>query len=143
MARSFHRKDRLATLHEINLTPLIDLAFALLIIFMITTPLLEQTIQVNLPLEAAKIKPPPAKETFQSIVIDAEGRHYWGNQPVSLPELARWLDRIAATPVPPVLQIRADARLPYQKVVTVMDMIQKRKLSKINLDTKVSAGLRP
>ncbi|MEC7609969.1 MAG: biopolymer transporter ExbD, partial [Verrucomicrobiota bacterium] len=44
MARNFHRKDRLSALTEINVTPLIDLAFALLIIFMITTPLLEQTI---------------------------------------------------------------------------------------------------
>ncbi|MEC8330086.1 MAG: biopolymer transporter ExbD, partial [Verrucomicrobiota bacterium] len=44
MARNFHRKDRLSALTEMNVTPLIDLAFALLIIFMITTPLLEQTI---------------------------------------------------------------------------------------------------
>ena len=47
MARNFHRKDRLSALTEINVTPLIDLAFALLIIFMVTTPLLEQTIDVK------------------------------------------------------------------------------------------------
>ena len=54
MARNFHRKDRLSALTEINVTPLIDLAFALLIIFMITTPLLEQTIELDLPIETNK-----------------------------------------------------------------------------------------
>lgn len=136
MARKFHRKDRLSALTEINVTPLIDLAFALLIIFMITTPLLEQTIEVNLPVEAAKSQA-EEREDFQSLTIDRVGLYYWGDQQVSEQQLADLLDNMAMDPTPPVLSIRADAQLPYQRVITVVDMIKQRKLSKISLDTKV------
>ena len=136
MARKFHRKDRLSALTEINVTPLIDLAFALLIIFMITTPLLEQTIDVNLPLEAAKTQPED-REDFQAISIDQAGLYYWGEEQVSQQQLGDLLDTMAMDPAPPVLSIRADATLPYQRVITVIDMIKQRKLSKISLDTKV------
>ena len=136
MARKFHRKDRLSALTEINVTPLIDLAFALLIIFMITTPRLEQTIEVNLPVEAAKSQA-KEREDFQSVSIDKSGLYYWGDQQVSEQQLADLLDTMAMDPAPPVLSIRADAQLPYQKVITVVDMIKQRKLSKISLDTKV------
>lgn len=136
MARKFHRKNRLDALTEINVTPLIDLAFALLIIFMITTPLLEQTIEVDLPLEAAKSQA-SEREDFQSVSIDQAGRYFWGDQPVSQTQLGDLLDNLTEDPDPPVLSIRADAGLPYQRVITVIDMIKQRKLSKISLDTKV------
>ncbi|WP_162051080.1 MULTISPECIES: biopolymer transporter ExbD [unclassified Lentimonas] len=136
MARNFHRKDRMSALTEINVTPLIDLAFALLIIFMVTTPLLEQTIDVNLPVEASKSQPDD-REEFQAVSVDKAGDYYWGEDKVSLQELGDLLDTMAMDPAPPVLSIRADATLPYQKVITVIDMIKQRKLSKISLDTKV------
>ena len=75
MARNFQRKDRLAALNEINVTPLLDLAFALLIIFMITTPLLEQSIQVNLPTESVKAQSHRAQH-IQSITIDQSGAYF-------------------------------------------------------------------
>ena len=136
MARNFHRKDRLSALTEINVTPLIDLAFALLIIFMVTTPLLEQTIDVNLPLEASKSQS-ESRETFQTITIDQNGNYYWSDKNVTPQKLGELLDTMAMDAAPPVLSIRADAALPYQKVITVIDMIKQRKLSKISLDTKV------
>ena len=136
MARNFHRKDRLSALTEINVTPLIDLAFALLIIFMITTPLLEQTVELNLPLETAKPQPED-REDFQSVSIDKNGQYYWGDQQVSEQQLGDLLDTMAMDPAPDVLSIRADAQLPYQRVITLVDMIKQRKLTKISLDTKV------
>ncbi|NQY31907.1 MAG: biopolymer transporter ExbD [Coraliomargarita sp.] len=136
MARSFHRKNRLDALTEINVTPLIDLAFALLIIFMITTPLLEQTIEVNLPVESVNPQPEDRAD-FQAISIDAVGRYYWSDERVTEQQLADLLDTMAMDPAPPVLSIRADSQLPYQKVITVIDMIKQRNLSKISLDTKV------
>ncbi|MFP4156051.1 MAG: ExbD/TolR family protein [Opitutales bacterium] len=136
MARTFHRKDRLSALTEINVTPLIDLAFALLIIFMITTPLLEQTIEVNLPVEAAK-QQAESREDFQSISINRAGDYYWGEERVSRQELADLLDTMAMDPDPPVLSLRGDASLPYQEVITVVDLIKQRELSRISLDTKV------
>jgi len=136
VARNFHRKDRLSALTEINVTPLIDLAFALLIIFMITTPLLEQTIEVNLPVESVNSQPQD-RDDFQSVSIDRSGLYYWGDQQVSEQQLGELLDTLAMDPAPPVLSIRADADLRYQRVITVIDMIKQRNLRQISLDTKV------
>ena len=123
-------------LTEINVTPLIDLAFALLITFMITTPLLEQTIEVDLPLESSKNQS-SRPDDFQSISIDSTGRYYWGDQLVSSLQLGDLLDTLSSDPAPPVLNIRADSRLPYQRVIAVIDMIKQRNLSRISLDTRV------
>ena len=136
MARKFQRKDRLSALTEINVTPLIDLAFALLIIFMITTPLLEQTVDLNLPVETSKPQPED-REDFQSISIDQAGNYYWGKEKVTGEQISDLLDTLSMNPEPPVLSVRADAQLPYQHVITLVDMIKQRKLSKISLDTKV------
>jgi biopolymer transport protein ExbD len=136
MARKFQRKDRLSALTEINVTPLIDLAFALLIIFMITTPLLEQTVDLNLPVETSKPQPEDRVD-FQSISIDRAGNYYWGKEKVTGEQISDLLDTLSMDPVPPVLSVRADAQLPYQHVITLVDMIKQRKLSKISLDTKV------
>ena len=136
MARKFQRKDRLSALTEINVTPLIDLAFALLIIFMITTPLLEQTVDLNLPVETSKPQLED-REKFQSISIDQAGNYYWGKEKVTGEQISDLLDTLSMNPEPPVLSVRADAQLPYQHVITLVDMIKQRKLSKISLDTKV------
>jgi len=136
VARKFHRKDRLSALTEINVTPLLDLAFALLIIFMITTPLLEQTIEVNLPVEGAKTQP-EEREEFKTVSIDKAGNYFWSDEQVTIVELGDLLDTVAMDPAPPVISIRADSSLQYQTVITVVDMIKQRELSKISLDTKV------
>ncbi len=136
MARTFHRKERLSALSEINVTPLIDLAFALLIIFMITAPLLEQSISLELPIETPKNQGQSSEPRFQTISIDGEGTYYWNADAVTLAELSGLLENLSSQPVPPVLNIRADASLPYQKVITLIDLIQKTNLSEISLDTK-------
>ena len=136
MARTFRRKQSLGALSEINVTPLIDLAFALLIIFMITTPLLEQTIPLRLPLETANERPGD-KERFQTISIDAEGQLYWGEEAVDATRLNALLESMKAGGDPPVISIRADASLPYQKVIDVLDLVKQNDLSRISLDTRV------
>lgn len=135
MARRFHRRNQLEAMSEINVTPLIDLAFALLIIFMITAPLLEQSIDLNLPVET----PGPQSERppiVQQISIDAGGRYYWGAELVTLSQLEGYLELEAASGDPAVLKIRADAALPYQHIITVLDLIKKYKLSKLSLETR-------
>jgi len=121
---------------EINMTPLIDLAFSLLIIFMITAPLLEQTIQVNLPVESTKAQELRDDTDFQAISIDAEGFYYWDNEIVDLDQLDGLLMGLAEKTDPPVIRIRADKQLPYQKVINVVDLVKKHKLTKLNLDTQ-------
>ncbi len=137
MARTFHRKERLSALSEINVTPLIDLAFALLIIFMITAPLLEQSITLELPVESPKSQEQSTEPRFQTISIDGEGIYYWNTRPVTLVELSGLLENLSRQSSPSVLNIRADAALPYQKVVSLIDLIQQNDLSDISLDTQV------
>tara|TARA_A100001015_G_scaffold281235_1_gene344295 strand:- start:866 stop:1252 length:387 start_codon:yes stop_codon:yes gene_type:complete len=123
-------------LNEINVTPLIDLAFALLIIFMIATPLLEQTIPIELPLESAKSQN-DSKEPIQLIHINAKGDFYWGNQKVSDIEMDQKLEALSTQSTQPILRVRADRSLKYGRVIQLVDLIKKNKLSKISLDTVV------
>lgn len=135
MARTFKRREPMAAVTEINVTPLIDLAFSLLIIFMITTPLLEQSIQIDLPVETARMQA-PREDNFETISIDAQGQIHFGDEELTMPELDLELYNLAMREEPPVINLRADASLPYQRVIDVIDMIKKHKLSKLSLDTR-------
>ena len=119
------------------MTPLIDLAFVLLIIFMITTPLLEQTIPIHLPLENQKAQPSEEDIEFQTIAIDKQGQLFWGKEAVSLATLDRYLENVSNRRNQPVISIRADREVPYQKVIHVIDQVKKNDLTRIDLDTQV------
>ena len=95
---------------ELNVTPLMDLAFSLLIIFMISTPLLEQTIPVNLPKQDANSASARPDIDFQLITIKADGQIYWGKQPVDLVELNSLLASLSKTQDPPAISLREIGR---------------------------------
>tara|TARA_B100001123_G_scaffold56188_1_gene60076 strand:- start:1868 stop:2284 length:417 start_codon:yes stop_codon:yes gene_type:complete len=137
MARSFHKRERLTALSEINVTPMIDMSFALLIIFMITTPLLEQSIQVDLPIETATRTPPAREARFQTITINSEGVYYWSQEQVTIDELENRIKLLAQQNDLPVIHVRGDMTLQYQKIIEVMDLLKQNRLSKISLDTRV------
>ncbi|MDY6068211.1 MAG: biopolymer transporter ExbD [Opitutales bacterium] len=138
MARTFKRKESLGALTELNITPLMDLAFSLLIIFMVTTPLLEQTVELKLPTQE---KMPNSmrddKVKFQVINIDAKENIYWGDEKVSLEQLNIYLRKLSLEPEPSPITLRGDGKLPYQKVMDVISAIKKHNLKKLNLDTEV------
>ncbi len=122
---------------ELNVTPLMDLAFSLLIIFMISTPLLEQTIPVTLPQQDANSASVRPDIDFQLITIKADGQIYWGKQHVDLVELNSLLASLSKTQDPPAISLRADRNLIYQKVIDVIDAIKRHNLTKLHLDTEV------
>ncbi len=126
----------MAAMSEINVTPLIDLAFSLLIIFMITTPLLEQSIPLQLPLESQRPQQSRDQLRIQVISVDKAGQIFWGENPVSLDQLNENLSRLARETDPPVISIRGDASIQYQKVIDVIDRIKANNLSRISLDTQ-------
>ena len=137
MPRNFHRKRPIAAMAELNVTNMIDLGFSLLIVFMITAPLLqqEQTIPLDLPVESAR----PQKRTqdeFQSVSIDRNGVYYWDDRRVSFQQVQLNLAALAEQAKPPVLRIRADFSLQYQRVVALLDEVKKNNLTRISLDTK-------
>lgn len=138
MARDFKRPNKLAVISDLNVTPLIDLAFSLLIIFMITTPVIEQYNRIDLPSQDAdsKQEPPDVEDKF--ITIDAEGNYNWNKDSVSKEELEALLDQVAnESGEQPVIHLRGDRKLPYQKIVDVINMLKSRELTKLSLDTKV------
>jgi biopolymer transport protein TolR len=137
MARIFRRTRNLHPVAELNVTNMVDLGFTLLIIFMITTPLIqsEQTIPINLPVEAKKAQDVPKDTEFQTVSIDKSGNFYFGSKRVNFPELASNLAALSAKPKQPVIRIRADLSLQWQQVVRVMDEIKKNNLTKITFDT--------
>ena len=137
MARDFKRPNKLAVISDLNVTPLIDLAFSLLIIFMITTPVIEQYNRIDLPTQNldSSQKPPEIEDKF--ITIDSEGLYNWGKETVTKAELESLLDDIMNIDgEQPVIRLRGDRSLPYQKIMDVINMLKKRDLTKLSLDTR-------
>ncbi len=134
---TFHKRHRGDAFVQINVTPLIDLAWALLIIFMITTPFLEHSIPINLPKETrASGQHQKGSEKVQVINIRGDGQCFWGDEAVDLNILDRRLAELAALPEPPTIHVRADAGISYQKVIDVIDLIKHNRLHKLALDTQ-------
>ena len=137
MARDFKRQNKLAVISDLNVTPLIDLAFSLLIIFMITTPVIEQYNRIDLPSQKTNKTTGTPKLEDQFITIEANGQFRWGKDAVSEGVLEAKLDEVAAAEGDlPTIHIRGDRSLPYQKIMDVVNMLKSRNLSKLSLDTK-------
>jgi biopolymer transport protein ExbD len=137
MARDFKRANKLAVISDLNVTPLIDLAFSLLIIFMITTPVIEQYNRIDLPNQPPGPESPPPEMEAKFITIDSEGSYEWGNDSITRQELESRLDVISKiVGEQPTIHIRADRKLTYQKVIDVVNMLKERNLTKLSLDTK-------
>jgi len=130
-----------ATVHEenepyddINITPMLDLAYVLLIMFIILTTATVQGIMVNLP--KASAAPTLAKPKTKAITIDAQGNIFLDTYPVSLAELEQRLAQFkAVTPDLPVI-IRGDASIHYEKVIEVLDLVGKLEITQIGLVTQ-------
>jgi len=108
---------------------------------MISTPLInqEQTIPVRLPVESksSQQKPDPTDQ-FDSVSIDAKGYFYVNTQatPMSLTQLRSVLQTWGAMKKPPVIRIRGDGKVPYEKVVQLMDELKKANLMRTTFDTQ-------
>ncbi len=137
MARDFKRPNKLAVISDLNVTPLIDLAFSLLIIFMITTPVIEQYNRIDLPTQSLENNQKPPKQEDKFITIDASGNLNWGQDTVTKSELETLLDQVAqGLDDQPTIHLRGDRNLPYQKIMDVINMLKSRNLTKLSLDTK-------
>jgi len=119
---------------DINITPMLDLAYVLLVIFIIMTTATVQGIKVNLP--KASSQPSLAENKTKAISIAADGNIYLDTFPVTMPELENLLRQYkAATPNLPVI-IKADASIPYQRVVDVLDVVGRLEITQLGLVTQ-------
>lgn len=126
--------EDLAAYDEINVTPMLDLAYVLLVIFIIMTTATVQGIKVDLP--KASSAPSLAKPKTKAISIAADGTVYLDTFPVSMAELENLLRQYkAADPTLPVI-IKADSQIPYQNVVDVLDLMGRLEITQLGLVTK-------
>jgi biopolymer transport protein ExbD len=119
---------------EINITPMLDLAYVLLVIFIIMTTATVQGISVNLP--KASQAPSLAKPQTKSITITQDGTIYLDTYPVTMQDLESRLQGYkAANPELPVV-VKADGMIAYQKVVDVLDLLGRLEITQLGLVTK-------
>jgi biopolymer transport protein ExbD len=119
---------------EINITPMLDLAYVLLVIFIIMTTATVQGIKVNLP--KASAQPSLAENKTKAVTISADGTIYLDTFPVSMQELENMLRQYkAANPTLPVI-IKADSTIQYQRVVDVLDLMGRLEITQLGLVTQ-------
>jgi biopolymer transport protein ExbD len=136
--RRYSQRNNLSSLSEINITPLLDLAFVLLIIFMITTPLLENSMSLVIPSSGA-VNPPVNASQVQTISIDRAETIKLNNQVVDLETLSAQLAELKRANPDVAVVIRPDRELPVQKLVTLMDALQRAEITKVGIATKAEA----
>lgn len=120
---------------ELNVTPLLDLAFVLLIIFIITTPLLESGVALDLPKMSTHPTPPVDPKSIRTVSVTRTGQIYLDNRAVDLANLEQELNAFRETTPDAAVVVRADAGLPYQHVIDVYNVIQNAHIERMSLDT--------
>jgi biopolymer transport protein ExbD len=136
--RRYSQRQSLSSLSEINITPLLDLAFVLLIIFMITTPLLENSMSLVIPSSSEK-NPAIESSQVQTISIDRNEEIRLNNQVVDIDSLGWQLTQLKRANPDVAVVIRPDRDLPVQKLVTLMDALQGAQITKVGIATKAEA----
>jgi biopolymer transport protein TolR len=126
-----------SAMSEINVTPLVDVMLVLLIIFMVTAPLLQQGVDVNLPKAKGKDLPP---EERLSIVIKKGGEIFLNDNHMSLPELSKKLASVSSRN--PNVFLKADKDVPYGLVVEVMGEVKEAGIEKLGMITEPKISLK-
>ena len=129
--RRFSQRSHLVTLSEINITPLLDLAFVLLIIFVITTPLLEQGLELNLPAGGGADRPIDRND-IRTVDVRADGAYALAGRLMTLAQVEAELVRTFRTNPKMVVWIRADKATAWEKVHAVMDRLSSRGITRYN-----------
>jgi biopolymer transport protein ExbD len=130
MRRRFSDRHQLHTLSELNVTPLLDLAFVLLIIFMITTPLMENSTDLVLP-SGDTLASPAAMEKVQSVSLHADGRITLNDADVTPEALERQLAAMHAADPEIAVLIRSHNTQTVQSFSEVLDAVKRSRVKRI------------
>jgi biopolymer transport protein ExbD len=123
-----------SSLNELNITPLLDLVFVLLVIFIITTPQMMNNLEMNLP---SGKPPPPKKEKprINRIVVDAKGQTFLNDQAVTLAALKDKLQQLKTDNSDLSVVVKGADDVDYQNMVSVLDVLQQLDITKVGLAT--------
>jgi biopolymer transport protein TolR len=119
---------------DINVTPLVDVMLVLLIIFMLTAPMLQNEVDVNLPTASGKPRTPTAEQMV--LTITKQDGIYLNRTPYALEELRPQLQTMAQSQPEQDFFLRADADVPYGVVVQVMDAVRQAGIVKLHMVTQ-------
>lgn len=129
MARQFKSRRELGTMADINITPLLDLAFALLIIFLISAPLLEQPVMVQLPSFPEGVQLARELEGDpHEISIAADGKIFVGEEEVAEEVFAQM---VATFDRDRLIVVRGDTAVPYGKVARLLEILRRNQITRV------------
>ena len=134
--RRFSQRSALVTLSEINITPLLDLAFVLLIIFVITTPLMNNGIELKLPNVPGQPDPPLRPEDIRSVDITPQGKYALKGQLMKLDQIIPNLAIDHRLNPKLVVYIRADENSRNKELAALLDGCQRNGLTRYSLRTQ-------
>lgn len=125
-----------SSLNELNVTPLLDLVFSLLIIFIITTPQLMNNLEMTLPSgQPPPLDPGAPPPPVTRIEVAADGLTYLNEAPVTLEQLRERLLQLKAADPDPAVVVRGAGEVAYQNMVNVLDVLQQLAITKVGLAT--------
>ena len=137
--RRFSERNSLVTLSDINITPLLDLAFVLLIIFMITTPLLEQGLSLSLPTGGRADKEKLDPRDIRTVDVSPTGAYKMTGRLWSLDDMVRSLQAEQKKNSRLLVYIRADQNGPYKHVAVLLNKLEQTGVSQVSLRTEPTA----
>ena len=121
---------------EINMTPFVDVMLVLLIIFIVTLPVIQHSVKIELPKASSSVS--VAKPEMIQVSIDKNSQIYWNNELVSLAEYTQKAQAVANNNPPPEVSLRADRRVMYEIVAQVLSISKKVGLTKIGFVTEAN-----
>ena len=127
-----------SSLNELNITPLLDLVFVLLVIFIITTPQMMNNLEMNLP----SGKPPPPqneKPKINRIVVDEKGQTFLNDQSVTVEHLKTDLQQLKSETPDLSVVVKGADNVDYQNMINVLDVLQQLDITKVGLATETAA----
>ena len=135
MAMGGHNDNR-SVMAEINVTPLVDVMLVLLVIFMVTAPMMQQGVQVNLPKADAKAMTPPEESVV--VTVDKNGKIFINKEEIPAADLRNRLSNMFASRDRKEVFLKADAGVPYGEVVKAMAYIKGAGIERLGMVTESS-----
>ncbi len=125
-------------MNQINVTPLVDVMLVLLVIFMVTAPILQQGVPVDLP--RAELGPLEGNDVPLVVSLTRAGDLYLNDEKLTRADLVSRLGAVAAERADESVYVRADESLPYGEVVSVMAAIRKAGIRNVGMVTQLPSG---
>ena len=128
--------DDNGVMSEINVTPFVDVMLVLLIIFMVTAPMMNQGLEVDLPDANANSLPADTEDDMLTLSITESGQYYINKREILSEELAAKLSAIAEANPDQAVYLKADANVPYERVAQLMAACTQAGITKIGMVTE-------